>query len=82
MPNWTLHDLRRTARTLMSRAGVRPDVAERVVGHAVGGAVAQIYDRHSYEAEKRDALERLAALIQGVVNPPPENVVTLRSVAQ
>jgi integrase len=31
---WVFHDLRRTARSLMSRAGVRPDVAERVMGHA------------------------------------------------
>ena len=39
---WTLHDLRRTARSLMSRAGVRPDIAERVLGHAIKGA----YIRH------------------------------------
>ena len=35
MPNWTVHDLRRTARSLMSRAGIRPDIAERVLGHAI-----------------------------------------------
>ena len=35
MPQWGLHDLRRTARSLMSRAGVRPDIAERVMGHAI-----------------------------------------------
>src|SRR5262245_30482055 len=35
MPRWTLHDLRRTARSLLSRAGVRPDVAERTLGHAI-----------------------------------------------
>jgi len=78
MPHWTLHDLRRTARTLMSRAGVRPDVAERVVGHAVGGAVAQVYDRHSYEVEKREALEKLAALVGRIINPSPANVVNIR----
>ena len=59
---WRLHELRRTARSLMSRAGVRPDVAERVMGHAVGGVEA-IYDRHSYKAEKADALQRLAGSI-------------------
>ena len=37
MPNWTLHDLRRTAKTLMVRAGVRPDISERVLGHVIGG---------------------------------------------
>jgi integrase len=31
---WVIHDLRRTARSLMARAGIRPDVAERVLGHA------------------------------------------------
>jgi integrase len=37
IPHWTLHDLRRTARSLMSRAGVRPDVAERTLGHVMSG---------------------------------------------
>jgi integrase len=32
---WVLHDLRRTARSLMSRAGVRPDISERVLGHVI-----------------------------------------------
>ena len=44
--HWTLHDLRRTARSLMSRAGVRPDIAERVLGHVQQG-VEGIYDRHT-----------------------------------
>lgn len=44
--DWTLHDLRRTARSLMSRAGIRPDIAERVLGHAIRG-VEGTYDRHS-----------------------------------
>ncbi|HEY4861709.1 MAG TPA: integrase arm-type DNA-binding domain-containing protein, partial [Xanthobacteraceae bacterium] len=30
---WTLHDLRRTARSLMSRAGISSDHAERCLGH-------------------------------------------------
>jgi integrase len=33
MPRWTLHDLRRTARSLMSRAKVPTDHAERILGH-------------------------------------------------
>jgi integrase len=74
--NWRLHDLRRTARSLMSRAGVRPDIAERVLGHAVGG-VEQIYDRHSYDVEKGHALRELAALIERIVDPPAANIVAL-----
>ena len=58
IPNWTLHDLRRTAKTLMARAGVRPDISERVLGHVIAG-VEGTYDRHSYADEKQDALEKL-----------------------
>jgi integrase len=68
MPAWVLHDLRRTARSLMSRAGVPADHAERVLGHVIPG-VRGTYDRHAYEVEKRDALERLAALVERILNP-------------
>src|SRR5450759_4071084 len=43
MPSWRIHDLRRTARSLMSRASVRPDISERVLGHAIKG-VEGVYD--------------------------------------
>jgi integrase len=76
IPNWTLHDLRRTAKTLMVRAGVRPDISERVLGHVIAG-VEGTYDRHSYADEKRDALEKLAAMIERIINPPPSNIATL-----
>jgi integrase len=67
-PRWTIHDLRRTARSLMSRAGVRPDIAERVLGHAIPG-IAGVYDKFAYRAEKADALAKLAALIDAIVHP-------------
>jgi integrase len=76
MPPWVLHDLRRTARSLMSRAGVSSEHAERVLGHSIRG-VEGIYNRHEYTAEKADALERLAALVGTIVNPPADNVVTI-----
>jgi integrase len=68
MPHWVFHDLRRTGRSLMSRAGVLSDIAERVLGHAIPG-VRGVYDRHSYSAEKREALEKLAALVGLILNP-------------
>jgi integrase len=74
--DWTLHDLRRTSRSLLSRAGVRPDIAERVLGHAIGG-IKGVYDRYDYSPEKAAALIQLAALIETIVNPPADNVVTL-----
>jgi integrase len=75
---WVIHDLRRTARSLMARAGVRPDVAERVMGHAIAG-VEGVYDRHTYRDEKADALRRLAGLIETIVRPPKGNVRPLRA---
>jgi integrase len=81
MPHWTLHDLRRTARSLMSRAGVSADVGERVLGHKIGG-VRGVYDRHEYVAEKRDALQRLAVLVERILNPPAGNVVNLPRTAE
>jgi integrase len=65
--NWRIHDLRRTARTLLSRAGVAPDIAEKCLGHAVG-AIRAVYDRHEFEREKREAFGALAALVDRIVN--------------
>jgi len=76
--DWRLHDIRRTARTLMVRIGVRPDIAERVLGHAIPG-VAGVYDRYDYIKEKGDALEALASEIELIVNGNRvTNVVRLR----
>jgi integrase len=79
MPQWGLHDLRRTARSLMSRASVSRDVAERVLGHAMDG-VEGVYDRHEYKEEKAHALRALAGLIDNIVNPPADNVVSMSSI--
>ncbi len=76
MEQWTLHDLRRTAKSLMSRAGVRPDISERVLGHAIPG-VEGVYDRYEYADEKADALAKLAALVERIVDPPQGNVVPI-----
>ena len=78
MPHWTLHDLRRTARSLMARVGVADNIAERVLGHAIGG-VQGVYNRHEYFNEKADALQRLATLVDTIINPPDKtNVVDLK----
>ena len=74
--DWTVHDLRRTSRSLMSRAGIRPEIAERVLGHAIRG-VEGVYDRHSYREEKAHALRALAGLIDNILRSPGEKVVSL-----
>jgi integrase len=74
MPRWVLHDLRRTARTLMSRAKVSPDHAERCLGHVIGG-VRGVYDRYDFLDEKRAGFAALAAMVAAILDPPTANVV-------
>jgi integrase len=74
---WRLHDLRRTSRSLLSRAGIAPDIAEKCLGHAVGG-IRGVYDKHDFAKEKAAAFEALSALIARIVDPQ-ENVTPLRA---
>jgi hypothetical protein len=53
---WTPHDLRRTVRTKLSELGCPDQVAEAVLGHMQAG-VAGVYNRHSYDRERRRWLE-------------------------
>jgi integrase len=71
MADWRIHDLRRTARSLMSRAGVLPHISEQVLGHKIKG-VEGTYDRHDYGPEKAQALAQLASLVDQIINPPPK----------
>ena len=60
---FTPHDLRRTAATHMTSIGVQRLVVSKVLNHVDGGVTA-VYDRHAYDAEKREALEKWAAHLQ------------------
>jgi hypothetical protein len=74
---WRHQDLRRTARTLMPRAGVDKDIAERCLAHKMP-VIEVTYDTHEYLREKRDSFTKLAAFIERILNPPSGNVVALR----
>lgn len=63
---WTTHDLRRTARTLMSGLNIEHHVRERVLNHAMGG-VQGVYDLHDYVNDKRDALNKIADKIDEII---------------
>lgn len=56
MPDWTVHDIRRSVATHMARLGIPQEHIERVLGHVVQG-VAGTYNRYSYLDEKKAALE-------------------------
>ena len=63
---FNVHDLRRTVRTGLGRLGVRPDIAELVIGHKRSKLI-ETYDRHRYPEERRDALERWSAHLATLV---------------
>src|SRR5262249_13415019 len=70
LPDWRLHDLRRTAATIMAdRLGVLPHVVEAILNHVSGhrAGVAGIYNRARYEAEMREALARWGKHIREIV---------------
>ena len=66
---WRIHDLRRTARSLLSRAGVSSDIAERCLGHGPSG-IEKVYNRYSFVPEMRIAYEKLASLVAEIVGGP------------
>jgi integrase len=75
---WRPHDLRRTCRELMTRAGVRQDVGELALGHSIKGIQATYDNRAAYQPMIDDALARVAAEIGRILSPTPDNVVPLR----
>jgi integrase len=50
LPRWTLHDLRRTYRSIHGQIGTPSEIAERLINHAsaVQSDVEEIYDRWHY----------------------------------
>jgi integrase len=80
LPDWTLHDLRRTTATGMAEIGVQPHIVEAVLNHISGvrRGVAGIYNRAVYADEKRAALDKWAARIAQLVSGQAGNVVALQ----
>ena len=71
--HWTIHDLRRTAASGMAGLGIAPHVFEAVLNHKSGTikGVAAVYNRYSYSAEKRAALEAWARALDAIVTGKP-----------
>lgn len=67
---FTPHDLRHTAITLMSQAGVIHEYRERVVNHSIG-KMDDTYNQHDHKNEKQKALEALSKAISEITAPPP-----------
>jgi len=95
LPDWTLHDVRRTVRTRLSGLRVNADVAEMVIGHGKKG-LERVYNQHQYADEMRDALQKWEAALRRLRSLPkldrfrakrlpiasddePSNVILLRA---
>jgi len=61
--HFTVHDLRRTARTQLAELGVAPHVAEKALNHSLGG-ILRVYDTHDYFVERKAALEQWSDLLR------------------
>jgi integrase len=65
--HFTVHDLRRTCRSLLSKERVPRDIAERCLNHKLKG-VEGVYDRYDYFDERKDALNIISELIEPIIN--------------
>ena len=80
MAHWVIHDLRRTVVTRMAELGVQPHIIEAVINHASGhkGGVAGVYNRATYDREKRAALNLWAEHVLAVVEGRTATVVSMK----
>jgi integrase len=78
LENMTPHDLRRTAASGMTALGTSRLTVSKILNHTETGVTA-VYDRHSYDAEKRRALDAWGARLMEIVEgkPAAQNVVPL-----
>jgi integrase len=78
MADFTSHDLRRTATTKFAELGVMPHVSEAILNHSSGiiSGVAAIYNRHTYQPERKHALMMWAHEIERIAADKPEGNAT------
>jgi len=80
LPEWRIHDLRRTVASGMQRLRIPLQVTESVLGHISGSrsGIVGVYQQHEYADEKRIALDAWARHIETIVSSEPANVLPLR----
>ncbi len=73
LPNFRVHDLRRSAATGMAELGINPHTISLVLNHISaqkGTITAAVYVKYSYDKEKREALEAWGRRVQEIIAPP------------
>jgi integrase len=81
IPDWILHDLRRTAATGMARLNIPPHVVDKILNHVSGTirGVAAVYNRFEYLDERRRALDAWGGYVEQSTMLVATNVVPLVS---
>ena len=79
LTRWRLHDIRRTVATRLADIGVLPHIVEAILNHVSGhkAGVAGVYNRASYAAEKRMAIDLWAEHVIEAVTGRASNVTPL-----
>jgi len=79
MPAWELQrDIRRTVKTRLAELRVPAEIRDLIMGHARTG-MDSVYDHSERTEEKREALEKWALHLAGIIEPRPANVVQLHA---
>ena len=82
IPPFTVHDLRRTVNTHMARLGIDAQARSRILNHVSGrkaSVTEAVYNSHSYDLEKRAALETWAREFTSIVSIPADNIISMRT---
>lgn len=74
---FTIHDMRRTAKTLLASLGVQPHISERCLNHKIKG-VEGIYDGYDYFEERKLALNALSDLLVQLQSGATDKVTPIR----
>lgn len=76
---WTLHDLRRTVRTGLGNLGIAPHIVDAVLNH-IPVRLIRTYDRSTYAAEKKEALEAWTGHLKAIISLSRPKGVSARAV--
>lgn len=84
LAHWTPHDIRRSVATGLANLGAPPHIIEAVLNHKSGTirGVAATYNRHGYDAEKRQALNLWAEHVTELIEGRESKVVPLRELSR
>ncbi len=76
--SFVIHDLRRTAASHMTSMGIQRLVVSKILNHVEPGVTA-VYDRHSYDQEKRKALNAWGRKLESIISGKKAKVIELKT---